>query len=256
MSGDSGEHLQIRPLTKVKKSGEKYYRREEVEEQLPEAVRLSPSEVSERLKLPNKDTVGYLYDETLVYLLREAHRREDLTMVNHIYSELAVRIDRLLLKQSNQVKIENAEDFKQEVHGRVIKKIFDLDSDKADYAQAMFGDFVTTEAQTEKHKHWRKAEKEKRHAEIDAPNEHGHDLDPSYEGLSPEQEAIILNALGKLPDEVATAAILNFIDGYQIESKDPDEVTVSKIMGVTGRTIRNWFTKAVRTLNSIDGGER
>lgn len=256
MSGDSGDHIEIRPLTKVNASGEPYYRRDEVEEQLREAVCLSADEISHRLAFPNKATPGYLFDETLVYLFREAHRREDLIMQNLIYDHLAVRVEMLLRKHASQVDVSKREDFIQGLHLKLLKKISDHGSDKADYAQVMFGDYVTTLANSDKRGFWNRKNKDSRNVEIDAPNEEGHDFDPRDESLSHEDIATLNDALGRLPADTATAYLMHFRDGIQIESGDPDEPTVARHFGVSGRTIRNWFAKAVRTLASDDGGER
>lgn len=255
MLGDSGEQFQIRPLTKRKAGGELYKRRDEVEQQLREILRLSHAELSIRIPVPNREDPRHLFDETLVYLLKEARRRNDLTMEDLIYDQLAIRIEILVRKHAGQVDHDDFHDFLQEIHKRLLGKIFDLNSDRADYAEVMFGDFVTSEAATLKRNHWRQEKKERNDLEIDAPNEGGYDFDPPDERpLSPEEIAILGNALGKLPERTVTAYLLNVRDGLKIESKDPDEPTVARILGVSGRTIRLWFEKAVKHLTDEQGG--
>ncbi|MCO6512333.1 MAG: sigma-70 family RNA polymerase sigma factor [Aridibacter famidurans] len=255
MSGDSGEQITVRALTKRKPNGDLYERRAEVEEQLVEVLRLSPDELAKRIPVPNRQDPRYLFDETLVYLLKEAHRRNDLTMENLIYDHLSIRVEILLRKQAGQVSRNDSADLVQETHRRIIKKIFNLDSDKSDYAEVMFGNFVTSEAGTVKKNHWRLETKERGYLEIDAPKEDGHDYDPPDEwSLSPEQSAMLGNALNKIPERTVTAYLLHYRDGFQIESKDPDEPTVARVFGVTGRTIRNWFRDAVKQLTEDEGG--
>jgi len=256
MSSDSGENLKIRPLTKRKRTGELYERRPEVEAQLPEAVRLLLEDLSERLSIPNKEDPGYLYDETLVYLLREAHRREATLMENLIYDHLAVRVEMLLHKLSTRLYPEQFKDLCQDVHGKLVEKIYDLESDKADFAQVMFGSYIVTLGRSEARKYWVINDSDKGNIEIDAPNEDGYDYDPEANDLSPDTIAIIRNALDRVDQNTATAFVMHYIEGFQIESKDPDEPTVAKHFGVTGRTIRNWFRDAVRTLAATNGGER
>ena len=253
MPGDNGEILVIRPLTKKTAKGELYRRRPEVEEQLETAVRMPFDVVADRLTLPGKDTPGYLYDETLVYLLREAHRRDDPAMEDLIYDNLAGRVEMLLRKINYQVGPDDRDDFAQEIHIKVIRKIFDLDSDAADYAQVMFGDFVTTLAYSDLKKYRNARKKETGIVEIDAHKEDNYDYDPPAETLSQETLATLHDALDQLNERTRTALILHHIDGLQIESNDPDEPTVSRYFGVTGRTIRNWFGGAVRTLTEANG---
>lgn len=256
MLGDSGEQATVRPLTKTRSDGDPYKRRDEVEQQLHEVIRLSPDELERRIRIPKSEVQGYLFDETLVYLLKEAHRREDLTMENLIYDHLAIRVEILLRKHAYQVDSDDLHDFMQEVHTRLLEKIFDLSSDRADYAEVMFGDFVTSEAATLKRKHWRLDKKERGNLEIDAPKEDGHDYDPADERpISPEEIAILNDALGKLPEKTVTAFLLHYRDGLQIESRDPDKLTVAKIMGVSGRAIRIWFRQAVTLLTEDEGGD-
>lgn len=256
MSGDSGKQIHVRPLTKRKADGELYQRRDEVEQQLHEVLRLSPNELANRILVPNTKDSGHLFDETLVYLLREARRRKDDTIEDLIYTQLAVRVEILLRKHARQVDPDDHDDFRQELHKRIIRKIFDLSSDKADYAEVMFGNFVTSEAATLKRKHWRLENRERANVEIDAPNEEGHDYDPPAEGLSPEQIVILGNALDKLPERTKTAYSLRYCDGLLIESNDPNEETVSSVLRVTGRTVRLWFEKAESMLTADEGGER
>lgn len=245
----------VRPLTKTTAAGEPYRRRPEVEEQLEVAVQMPFDVVADRLALPNRDTPGYLYDETLVYLLREAHRRGDPAMEDLIYDNLAGRVEILLRKIAYQVGPDDRDDFAQEIHIKVLKKVFDLDSDSADYAQVMFGDFVTTLAYSDLRKYRRAEERDLGNIEIDAPNEDGYDYDPPANELSQETLAELRESLDRLDERTRTALILHHIDGLQIESNRANEPTVSRYFGVTGRTIRNWFERAVRTLAESNGEE-
>ena len=257
MSGDSGQAIRIAPLTKRREeSGELYTRRPEVEAQLQEVVGLSAEELSPRLKLPNREASGYLFDETLVYLFREARRKEDLTMEYLIYDQLAVRVETLVRGHAHQASPDDPEGFIGEVHFKVLAKLLDFDSDKGDYAQVMFGDFVATIAHNEKRRIWGRRNSEPVMVEIDAPNEDGHDFDPEDEGALQDFVTILDTALAKLPEKTAVAFVMHYRDGFQIESKDPDEPTVARHFGVSGRAIRYWFTKAAKTLNDTNGGER
>ena len=49
--------------------------------------------------------------------------------------------------------------------------------------------------------------------------------------------------LDKLPPHIMIVAEL-LLDGWQIESKETGEPTISKKLGVSSRTIRNWLKEA------------
>ncbi|REJ76219.1 MAG: sigma-70 family RNA polymerase sigma factor [Acidobacteria bacterium] len=245
--------MPIRPLTKRKKTGELYTRRPDVQEQLDGLDGRDFEELVPRLSIPKNGGPEHLFDETLVFLLREARRANDSEKCDLIYSHLSVRVERLVMKEARLTNLQNITDFRQSVHVRVLKKLLDISSDRGDFAEAMFGSFIAREAATERRKRWRVEHREQYDVEIDAPNEHGYDLDPVSFSTTPEQEAMILNALEKLPENYATAAVMRFRDEFQIDSKDPDEPTIAKHFGVSGRTINNWLRKAVEILTEDDG---
>lgn len=254
MSGDSGEKVTIRPLTKRTAKGDLYKRRPEVEEQLRETVGLDPGILAERVAIPNSDSDRYLYDETLVYLIREACAREDQQTMSLIYDELAVRVEALLKKLQGKIDEGSREDFCQTVHVRIMEKMFDRRTDAADFAEVMFGKFVTSEGSTLIRSFYKDRDRGHREDPIESPDEHGHGLQVESALLSPEDEAVLANALNLLPPDVAAAFRIYFIEGFQIESKDPAEPTVAKCFDVSGRTIRNWFRDAVKMLDESGEG--
>jgi DNA-directed RNA polymerase specialized sigma24 family protein len=71
---------------------------------------------------------------------------------------------------------------------------------------------------------------------------------PAGAEISVEVRAVAAEALGSLPEPLRTAFILKHYAGYQEESGDPDEQTIARALGVTGRSVRNYLRRAERIL--------
>lgn len=152
------------------------------------------------------------------------------------------------------------EDLGQRVAMAILEKIFDMESDSADFAQVQFGLFVVSEAKSV----WKgNLVKLKRDREL---FESGREGDGGDEGttenslknivgtgvLSAESRLIIAEGLKKLsPAHQTVAAML--LDGFQIESKGKNEPTISSHLGVSSRTIRNWIREMRAALEGYRG---
>lgn len=257
MTTREGNSTKVKSLAKrVNATGQQYNRRPEVQMQLERVISFENEQIYSLLNNKNKHSEDFLLDETIVYLLREAQSEQDNTAVETLYLELNRRIWKLL--KSFYSKFNNAadfEDFGQKIELAVIEKIFDTKTDSADYAQVNFGDFLVTQA----HVVWRaslnKIKKEQeifftsRNEETDEDN-----LELKFESneLSVEDKLVLQEGIKKLPPHIRSAAIL-MLDGWQIESKNESELTISKVMSVSSRTIRNWLKEAREILAGYEG---
>ena len=81
------------------------------------------------------------------------------------------------------------------------------------------------------------------------------DIDiPKEDVFSPvELESLKREALQVLKEPFRTAFVLHYIDGWQIESNDPKEITVSKYFDKTPRTINNWLQHTKNELSKWRG---
>jgi hypothetical protein len=248
MTAREGNSADVKKLTKRKKAtGEVYARRPEAELQIGKVLLFEPTQILELLKNRQRDASDYLLDETIVYLLREPeideHFREAL------YIELNRRIWKLLRKFYKRFENQaDFEDFGQKVELAILKKIFDFNSDSADYAQVNFGDYVIKTAKVA----WRgelvKIEREKDFFYAERENE-DENADNQLENILTSGDApadytmTLKEGLNKLPPHIMLVAEL-LLDGWQIESKDENEPTISKKLDVSSRTIRNWLKEA------------
>ncbi len=250
---------EIKKLTKrIKETGKLYSRRPEVESQLATAILLKNNEIFELLTNKTKDSENYLFDETIVYLLREAHLRGDNSTVETLYLELNRRILKLLKKfYSRFSEQSDFADFVQTVEMEIIKKIFNITSDSADYTQVNFGDFVITAAYVTWRRILGKVKKETELFNTMRNDDEENDKEMQFESndTSPEEKLILREGISKLPPNIREVAAL-ILDGWQIESKDENEPTISKYCNVSSRTIRNWLKEARQILAGYEGGIR
>lgn len=248
MTKRAGNSTDVKSLTKrTRETGELYLRRSEVETQIAKVLPHENARMFELLENRQRDSADYLLDETIVYLLRQG--KDDNFLVETLYTELNRRIWKLLRRfYKNFDESADFEDFGQKIEMAILKKIFDINSDSADYAQVNFGDFVVAQAKVV----WRgQLVKINREKEIFYAEREGDDEDNSsrIENSLKSNDAptdytmLLREGLAKLPTHIKIVAEL-LLDGWQIESKDEGEPTISKKLGVSSRTIRNWLKEA------------
>ncbi len=258
MTTREADSTDIKPLTKRTRQGELYIRRADAELQIEKVLTLEKPQVLEMLGVGNrKDEADYLLDETIVYLFRETRISKDDELFNRIYIELNRRIWKLFLKFRASFKNKSDfEDFGQKTEMAILRKLLDTDLDRADFAQVQFGSFVISEAKSV----WKQnlAAVKRDQEFIETPRENDDETGANglenlaFRDISDEQKMIIREGLSKLSMEYQTVAAM-MLDGFQIESKDENELTISKHLGVSSRTIRNWIKEMRSTLADYKG---
>ena len=237
----------VKPLTKRKRETREFYaRRPEAELQIGKVLSLEPAQIYELLKNRQRDAADYLLDETIVYLLREPQREENFRET--LYAELNRRIWKLLKKFYARFNDPaDFEDFGQKVELAILKKIFDMNSDSADYAQVNFGDYVIKTAKVAWRDELVKIKQETdlfytNREEAGEEENYSSSIENSIESANEATDYTLMlkEGLAKLPPNIMLIAEL-LLDGWQIESKDEKEPTISKKLGVSSRTIRNWL---------------
>ncbi len=257
MSGESAEQRAVVPLTKRSGEGKLYERRPDVEAQLLEIAALPQKEIFSRLSFPNRETPGYLYDETLVYLARQAHVNGDEAAVEQIYIEINKRFWVLIRKSSKRCEDPNdLQDFGQDVEYVLISKIFDTNSDKGDFAQINFGSFIVRELKSRLKGYNKRRKIERDFEKIDEPTENSHGFQVPAKGFNDLEMQELKQILNGFPENIREAVILHYLEGWQIESQDENEPTVCRKLNVSSRTIRNWFKEVRIKLEENKGGER
>ncbi|HMS42126.1 MAG TPA: hypothetical protein PKE69_17975 [Pyrinomonadaceae bacterium] len=248
MTASETDSAEVKKLTKRKQeTGELYTRRADAERQIENILCLESEEILALLKNKHRETDNYFLDETIVYLLRDANIdnnfREDL------YIELNKRLWKLLKKfRRNFNNQADFEDFGQKIELAILRKLFDYSTNSAEYMEVNFGDFVIKTAKVV----WRGElvkiikDKELFYSQREDDEE---DYANSIENNIKSNDALtdytltLKEGLSQLPPHIMTVAEL-LLDGWKIESKDETELTISKKLKVSSRTIRNWLTEA------------
>ena len=257
MEARDAHSTRTKPLTKRTKQGEIYIRRADAELQIEKALTLEKPQISAMLAgNKRRGEADYLLDETLVYLFREARAAGDDELFNRLYIELNRRVWKLFLKFRATFKSQaDFEEFGQKTETAILRKLLDTASDKADFAQAQFGSFVIAEAKSV----WKQnlAAIKRDQEFIETPREDDETGADELENLagsdfSDERKMIIREGLRKLSPEQQTIAAM-LLDGFQIESKDENELTISRHLGVSSRTIRNRIKEMRSILADYEG---
>jgi DNA-directed RNA polymerase specialized sigma24 family protein len=255
MSARNANSAEIKSLTKRTGEGELYVRRPDAQLQIEKIVALDRSQILAMLGGNHKRGESeYLLDETIVYLLREARINNDNAFVEELYKELNIRIWKLL-KKFHTGNEADFEDLGQKVGMSILEKIFDTESNSADFAQVQFGSFVISEAKAVWKGNLVRLKREQQIFETERDDEKDEKRLENIPGageLSPESRLIIIEGINKLaPHHQTVAAML--AGGFQIESNDENEITISSHLGVSSRTVRNWIKEMRKVLDGYQG---
>jgi DNA-directed RNA polymerase specialized sigma24 family protein len=228
-----------------------YARRPEVERQLLEIAgngfALDPLALNNR----DRNSDGYIYDETLVYLFRRARNDGDDDLLNGLYAEIDRRALLLIGRFRRELFSDDPagfEDFRQDIAMAILRKILDTDSDDADYAQVNFGDYLLRVAHDTRKAVFRRLRQRPQQFGDMRPweDEAGEPFEDTLRDARPHVDDVLAAraAIASLPPNIRLAAAMYFLDGWQIKSNLPSVGTISGYFGVTGRTVRNWLRQA------------
>jgi DNA-directed RNA polymerase specialized sigma24 family protein len=251
-----------KPLTRrSKETGEPYYRRPEVEAQLGDALAADTASLLRRVRERDPEAADFLKEECLVHLIREFARRGEEQAAGEVAEELAVRCMDFIRGQVRRlIGDEYLEDCRNDVLAQTFEKIFDSDTDRADYLEVSFWQFLKRLCADEIQKYGRVRDKERSTDSYDQVVEtEGGEVaktgQPSADfRLEMYDQIRLREGLLRLPPEIRTAFILHYVDGHPVECSDPRVMTVSRYFGKTPRTIRNWLTRGVQIVTSGQGG--
>jgi RNA polymerase sigma factor (sigma-70 family) len=70
--------------------------------------------------------------------------------------------------------------------------------------------------------------------------------------VTEEQIALLEDRLEVLTQQERTAIALHYLQGIEIESKEPTKTTVARLMGVSGRTVRTILGRAKQKLLTLE----
>ena len=255
------------PLKRKKKDGTQYERPPEIEAFIEKLEIVESSERLHQFETLSKKNPGYAPSEVLVYFLRRAGVEGAKSDFEKLFRILLKRVEQSLSSSISDSKFAGAHGIREEIAGRFAERIakdckgrsglLDFFEIRFDMAFASF----------------RKSALRQIGPSTEDTIPLGMDEDHGLE-ISVEVEAAAADFLSGNPsilDDPAfrfelTAAIDNLPDdqkrviglllqGFQIDSKDKNIMTISRILKCDERTVRNRRDRAFKTLKTILQGE-
>lgn len=260
---DEGSSISpLRPLTRTRKdSGAVYTREPDVEAQVRRLSALSDRARRERLFHGDRSAADYVREEALVYFLRDyAGRGEEETawqIAETLVSRIAGHVQRKLARW--RLSPEDADDCARDLFTALCEALFDL-SPSAEFWEVRFWVCLdrrlwnlVEKRQATRDNEMRMAdrfENTERDDESDDPFSRMADVGSGPDVLAERKEAIAL-----LTENERISVYLRYIEGMPEESEDPDRPSIAKVLGVTGRSVRNYLRRAEAKLKAWEQGE-
>jgi DNA-directed RNA polymerase specialized sigma24 family protein len=254
----------VRPLRRTRRSdGSRYTREPRVEAQVRALASLP--EVARRRRLVSEaDDVengaaefeGRTREETLVYFLREYLRRGDEDAAWRIAERLTERVSGHIRRELARWRLgpDEADECARDLFACVFEALFD-DGEAAEFWEVRF--WVCLDRRL-----WNLAEKRQQALDVersgsatpDDAESGGEQADPlallADTRPGPEALAEHADALAVLAENERVALFLRYVEGWPEESADPDQPSIARALGVTGRSVRNYLRRAEAKLRA------
>lgn len=207
---------------------------------------LGREELVEQFRDADETHAGHRCVEALIFFIRKAVADGDRRLVEALFDYLIKRCQGYFRSALRGLDEEARADLQSEILADLTRLLLASD-DSGDFLQSRFWlclrrRTVTARAQ------WIKRERRM------APTESEGDDDlPAIEtadiDLSPEDRAILADALGRLPPELRELVILHHFEGWRIgdepaDRRDPEDPTLSELTGITPRGVRKRLARA------------
>lgn len=262
----------IAPLRKRRLSGELYGRDPKIEALIAELAVLPRDELIARAEIIKRSNSGYIPSECLVYFIRASRRDNNEAWFERLYRILIGRVLRSLPKaESSDGRTESLT--RGVVRDKVFSRFVELLSadradyvDKLDYFEVRFDGALASLRRDAQETAWRD---ENRSQPLEYDEESG-ELSPEVEAAAgahdpfaasdfddPAYRSRLDAAIEALPIE--QSRIIHMLrQGFPIDSKEPDVMTIAKALGRSEKTVRTYRDKAFATLRAAmtDGDER
>jgi DNA-directed RNA polymerase specialized sigma24 family protein len=257
---------EVRPLTRVRKdNGAAYVREKGVDSQIQELCALSERSRQQRLaQAGERGAAERLQEETLVYFLREYDRRGETEIAWRIAEGLAERVSGHVARKLARWRLtsEESDDCARDLFAALWEALFSHEA-PAEFWEVRFWVCLdrrlwnlVEKRQTVRDNELRPGDSSSEDAEgdsaVDDASAFGRLVDS---GASPETLAEHKEALALLTENERLAVYLCQVEGLPEESEDPERMTAAKILGVTGRSVRNYLRRAEAKLHAWSQGE-
>lgn len=262
----------LTPLRKRRLDGELYKRDPKVEALIAELAALPRDELIARALITKRSNPAYVPSECLIYFIRASRHDNGDAWFERLYRILAERVLRSLPRaESSDGKAESLT--RGIVRDKVFGQFVELLSadrvaylDRVDYFEVRFDGALANLRRDAQEKAWRE---ENRCQPLEYDEESG-ELSPEVEMAAgaynpfatsdfddPSFRSQLDAAIEALPTE--QRKIVHMLrQGFPIDSKEPDVMTIAKALRRSEKTVRTYRDKAFATLRAImvDGEER
>lgn len=254
----------VNSLSGCNKAQVLYQRDAAVERQIQSAIILTDEQIIANAGIREKQADDYLQEEAIVYLIKMSKQEENENLYNALSNVLLERIGHQVKYYFRSFYQDLKEDAYNEFLARLFQQILRADG-KGDFLQVKFWLALNGLAVTVFRRFQSREQRERKlldpgeFSEREKNDDGEEDTDDDFvepERLIPgenrwssiEQWSLIEEAMQNLEGDVREAYFLHHFLGWQIETIDPNESSVSDHFGKTPKTIRNWLHKADATL--------
>jgi hypothetical protein len=267
----TGEAM-VTPLRKRRLGGEPYERDPKVEALIAELATLPRDQLIARAAITKRADPGYIPSEGLVYFLRASRHDNNEAGFDRLYRILTERVLRSL-PRAESVDGETESLTRGVIRDKVFGRFVELLSadragyvDKVDYFEVRFDGALASLRRDAQEQAWRD---ENRSQPLEFDEESG-ELSPEVEAAvgvydpfaasdfdDPAYRLRLDAAIEALPTE--QSRIIHMLrQGFPIDSKEPDVMTIAKTLGRSEKTVRTYHDKALAALRAAmaDGDGR
>jgi hypothetical protein len=267
----TGEAM-VTPLRKRRLGGEPYERDPKVEALIAELATLPRDQLIARAAITKRADPGYIPSEGLVYFLRASRHDNNEAGFDRLYRILTERVLRSL-PRAESVDGETESLTRGVIRDKVFGRFVELLSadragyvDKVDYFEVRFDGALASLRRDAQEQAWRD---ENRSQPLEFDEESG-ELSPEVEAAvgvydpfaasdfdDPAYRLRLDAAIEALPTE--QSRIIHMLrQGFPIDSKEPDAMTIAKALGRSEKTVRTYRDKALAALRAAmaDGDGR
>lgn len=262
----------IAPLRKRRLGGELYKRDAKVELLIAELATLSRDELIVRAAIPRRSDPSYIPSECLIYFIRKSRHDNNEAWFERLYRILIERVLRSLPRvESSDGKTESLT--RGTVRDKVLSRFVELLSadraayvDRLDYFEVRFDGAVASLRRDAQEQAWRNENRSRPLEYDEASGELSAEVEAAagnYDPFAvsdfddPIYRSRLDTAIEALPIE--QSRIIHMLrQGFPIDSKEPDVMTIAKALGRSEKTVRTYRDKAFATLRAAmtDGDER
>jgi len=252
----------VRPLTRARKdSGAAYVREPIVAAQIARLSALPDRERRSALiaSYDGKDALRPK-EETLVYFAREYDRRGDRNTAWALMETLVARIPGHIGREVAKWRLPEPE--RDECTESVVVELYDAvrsHEPRDEFWEVRFWVCLDRRIHAHAEKLQRTRDREIRPADdFESEGESARGAEGVFASLadphaSPEVMALRKELQSRLSETEWQSVFLKYIEKMPEESGDADKITIARVLGVTGRSVRNYLRRAEKKLLDSDG---